>query len=34
MAKVKTMNTPVLRISKAELPTPTEVVILPWGQRN
>jgi L-ascorbate metabolism protein UlaG (beta-lactamase superfamily) len=34
MAKVKTLNTPVLRISKAELPTPTEVVILPWRQRN
>jgi L-ascorbate metabolism protein UlaG (beta-lactamase superfamily) len=33
MAKVKTLSTPVLKISKAELPTPTEVVILPWGQR-
>ena len=33
MAKVKTLSTPVLKISKAELPTPTEVIILPWGQR-
>ena len=33
MAKVKTLNTPVLKISKPELPTATEVVILPWRQR-
>jgi L-ascorbate metabolism protein UlaG (beta-lactamase superfamily) len=33
MAKVKTLSTPVLKISKAELPAPTEVIILPWGQR-
>ena len=31
--RVKMMNTPVLKISKAELPTPTEIVVLPWGQR-
>jgi L-ascorbate metabolism protein UlaG (beta-lactamase superfamily) len=31
--RVKMMNAPVLKISKAELPTPTEIVVLPWGQR-
>ena len=31
--RVKFMNTPVLKISKAELPQPTEIVVLPWGQR-
>jgi L-ascorbate metabolism protein UlaG (beta-lactamase superfamily) len=30
---VKIANTPVLKISKAELPQPTAVVILPWAQR-
>jgi hypothetical protein len=33
MAKVKTLNAPILKISKAELPPPTDVVILPWRQR-
>ena len=33
MPKVRTLNAPVLKISKAELPPPTEVVVLPWGQR-
>jgi L-ascorbate metabolism protein UlaG (beta-lactamase superfamily) len=33
MPKVKTLSTPVLKIAKAELPPPTQVVVLPWGQR-
>ena len=33
MTKVKTLNISVLKVSKAELPAPTEVIILPWGQR-
>jgi L-ascorbate metabolism protein UlaG (beta-lactamase superfamily) len=33
VTRVKMMNTPVLKISKAELPTPTEIIVLPWGQR-
>ena len=31
--RVKMLNTRALRISKTELPPPTEVVVLPWGQR-
>jgi len=33
MPKVKTLAVPALKISKAELPAPTEVVVLPWGKR-
>lgn len=33
MTRVKTLNRPVLKIAKAELPPPTEVVVLPWAQR-
>jgi hypothetical protein len=33
MAKVKTLNTPILKIAKPELSAPTEVVILPWERR-
>jgi len=33
MPKVKALNTPILKISKAELPQPTEIVVMPWGQR-
>ena len=33
LTRVKVMNTPVLRISKPELPQPIETVVLPWGQR-
>jgi L-ascorbate metabolism protein UlaG (beta-lactamase superfamily) len=33
LARVKMMNTPVLKISKPELPQPIETVVLPWGQR-
>ena len=31
--RVKMLNTPVLKISKPELPQPTEIVVLPWGHR-
>jgi L-ascorbate metabolism protein UlaG (beta-lactamase superfamily) len=31
--RVKTTTTRVLKISKAELPLPTDIVVLPWGQR-
>lgn len=31
--RVKKINSPVLKISKAELPPPTEIVVLPWAQR-
>jgi L-ascorbate metabolism protein UlaG (beta-lactamase superfamily) len=33
LPRVKLMSTPVLKISKAELPQPIETVVLPWGQR-
>jgi L-ascorbate metabolism protein UlaG (beta-lactamase superfamily) len=33
MTRVKMLNTPVLKISKPELPQPIETVVLPWGQR-
>lgn len=33
MPRVKMMNSPVLKISKAELPQPTEIVVLPLVQR-
>jgi L-ascorbate metabolism protein UlaG (beta-lactamase superfamily) len=33
LPRVKMMSTPVLKISKAELPQPIETVVLPWGQR-
>jgi len=33
MPKVKALNTPILKISKAELPQPTEIIVMPWGQR-
>jgi len=33
MPKVKTLAVPAFKISKAELPAPTEVVVLPWGRR-
>src|SRR5262245_45349659 len=31
--RVKTLSTPVLKISKAELPQPIQTVVMPWGQR-
>jgi L-ascorbate metabolism protein UlaG (beta-lactamase superfamily) len=33
MPRVKSLNDPVLKISKSELPQPTEIVVLPWKQR-
>ena len=33
LTRVEMMNTPVLKISKPELPQPTDIVVLPWGQR-
>jgi len=33
MPKVKMLNTPVLKISKSELPNSTEVFVMPWGQK-
>ena len=33
LTRVKLMNTPVLKVSKADLPQPTDIVVLPWGQR-
>jgi len=27
------LNTPLLKISKPELPQPTETIVMPWGQR-
>jgi L-ascorbate metabolism protein UlaG (beta-lactamase superfamily) len=32
MPRVKTMNSPAFKISKAELPKPTEIIVLPFGQ--
>jgi L-ascorbate metabolism protein UlaG (beta-lactamase superfamily) len=32
MPRVKIMNSPVLKISKADLPQPPEIVVLPFGQ--
>ena len=31
--RVKMLNTPVLKISKPELPLPIETIVMPWGQR-
>jgi L-ascorbate metabolism protein UlaG (beta-lactamase superfamily) len=31
--RVKLLNTPVLKIAKAELPRATEIVVMPWRQR-
>ena len=31
--RVKTFNTPILKISKPELPQPIQTIVLPWGQR-
>ena len=33
LTPVKMMNTPVLKISKPELPQPIETIVMPWGQR-
>jgi len=33
LTRVKMMKTPVLKISKPELPAPIETIVLPWGQR-
>jgi L-ascorbate metabolism protein UlaG (beta-lactamase superfamily) len=33
LTRVKMLTTPVLNISKAELPQPIETIVLPWGQR-
>jgi L-ascorbate metabolism protein UlaG (beta-lactamase superfamily) len=33
LTRVKMMNSPLLKISKPELPQPIETVVLPWGQR-
>jgi L-ascorbate metabolism protein UlaG (beta-lactamase superfamily) len=33
LSRVKMMSTPMLQISKPELPQPTDIVVLPWGQR-
>jgi L-ascorbate metabolism protein UlaG (beta-lactamase superfamily) len=32
LTRVKMMNAPLLKISKPELPQPTETIVLPWGQ--
>jgi L-ascorbate metabolism protein UlaG (beta-lactamase superfamily) len=31
--RVKMLSTPMLKVSKAELPQPTEIVVLPWTRR-
>jgi L-ascorbate metabolism protein UlaG (beta-lactamase superfamily) len=31
--RVKVLNTPVLKVSKSELPPPTEIVVMPWTRR-
>ena len=31
--RVKMLSTPMLKISKSELPLPTEIIVMPWGQR-
>lgn len=33
LTRVKMMKTPVLKISKPELPQPIETIVMPWGQR-
>jgi L-ascorbate metabolism protein UlaG (beta-lactamase superfamily) len=33
LTRVKTLNTPALKISKPELPQPIETIVMPWGQR-
>ena len=33
LPRVKMMSAPVFKISKPELPQPTDIVVLPWGQR-
>lgn len=33
LERVKILNTPMLRISKAELPQPIQTIVMPWGQR-
>lgn len=33
LTRVRMMNSPVLKLSKSELPQPTEIVVLPWPQR-
>lgn len=33
MTRVRMLDTPVLKISKAQLPQPIEIVVMPWGQR-
>jgi L-ascorbate metabolism protein UlaG (beta-lactamase superfamily) len=33
LPRVKMLNTPMLKISKAELPQPIETIVMPWGQR-
>jgi L-ascorbate metabolism protein UlaG (beta-lactamase superfamily) len=33
LSRVKLMSAPLLRISKPELPQPTEIIVLPWEQR-
>ena len=32
-SRIKMLNTPALKISKAELPQPTEIVVMPWNKR-
>jgi L-ascorbate metabolism protein UlaG (beta-lactamase superfamily) len=32
-SRIRMLNTPVLNVSKAELPPPTEIVVLPWNRR-
>ena len=33
LTRVKMLSTPVLKISKPELPLPIETMVMPWGQR-
>jgi L-ascorbate metabolism protein UlaG (beta-lactamase superfamily) len=33
MSRVKSLNTALLKISKSELPQPTEIIVLPWNHR-
>jgi len=33
LTRVRMLNTPLLKISKPELPPPTETIVMPWGQR-
>ncbi|HEX2931901.1 MAG TPA: MBL fold metallo-hydrolase [Candidatus Binatia bacterium] len=33
LERVNILNTPVLKISKAELPQPIQTIVMPWGQR-